>query len=77
MFLGEVVGKRVVVQGLWVGGWCWGDDMPETGERPQEVGRIGGGSGVTAPWAAGRLAGSKQEVLDMANRGWTSLPPRR
>jgi len=28
MFLGEVVGKRVVVQGLWIGGWCWGDEPP-------------------------------------------------
>ena len=28
MFLGEVVGKRVVVQGLWLGGWCWGETPP-------------------------------------------------
>ncbi|WVQ93565.1 hypothetical protein IAU59_000640 [Kwoniella sp. CBS 9459] len=28
MFLGEVVGKRVVVQGLFVGGWLWGAEIP-------------------------------------------------
>ncbi|OCF41654.1 serine/threonine-protein phosphatase 2A activator 1 [Kwoniella heveanensis CBS 569] len=32
MYLGEVVGKRVVVQGLFVGGWIWGyglESLPE------------------------------------------------
>jgi serine/threonine-protein phosphatase 2A activator len=40
MFLGEVAGKRVVVQGLWIGGWCWGPEMPhggEAGERRKKV----------------------------------------
>jgi serine/threonine-protein phosphatase 2A activator len=37
MFLGEVVGKRVVVQGLWIGGWCWGDTPPEGEESRRKV----------------------------------------
>ncbi|WWD22529.1 serine/threonine-protein phosphatase 2A activator 1 [Kwoniella shandongensis] len=57
MFLGEVVGKRVVVQGLWVGGWAWGEDVPEVEEARREdrsgSGPIGGGGEVVtkAPWA--------------------------
>ena len=27
MFMGEVVGKRVVVQSLWIGGWCGGNEL--------------------------------------------------
>ena len=31
--MGEVAGKRVVVQGVWIGGWCWGADMPGVGRE--------------------------------------------
>ncbi|ORY25088.1 protein phosphatase type 2A regulator [Naematelia encephala] len=55
MFLGEVAGKRVVVQGLWIGGWCWGENMPVVKERPggaAESGmRTGTGEATKAPWA--------------------------
>jgi serine/threonine-protein phosphatase 2A activator len=52
MFMGEVVGKRVVVQGLWVGGWVWGDDVPEAEER-SEARTVRDQSAVVtkAPWA--------------------------
>jgi serine/threonine-protein phosphatase 2A activator len=33
MFQAEVLGKRVVVQGLFIGGWCWGDHMPAAEPR--------------------------------------------
>lgn len=33
MYVAEVLGKRVVVQGLWVGGWTWGEDLPKVHER--------------------------------------------
>lgn len=53
MFMGEVVGKRVVVQGLWVGGWAWGPDVP-SGPRAVEHGPMGhaGGGGTGAVQAA-------------------------
>lgn len=39
MFAAEVLGKRVVVQGLWVGGWLWGNPLPpvekEEAEKPR------------------------------------------
>lgn len=38
MFLGEVVGKRVVVQGLWVGGWCWGGEGGAEGREGNDRG---------------------------------------
>lgn len=51
MFMGEVVGKRVVVQGLWIGGWCWGDDMPivmpRAGARIAERGSSGRDNNVS------------------------------
>lgn len=33
MYQAEVLGKRVVVQGLFIGGWCWGENMPRAEER--------------------------------------------
>ncbi|WVO16762.1 serine/threonine-protein phosphatase 2A activator 1 [Cryptococcus depauperatus] len=39
MFLGEVVGKRVVVQGIWIGGWCWGADVPDV-DGKHEGGKV-------------------------------------
>lgn len=51
MLLGEVVGKRVVVQGLWIGGWCWGPDVPKSTGRETRIG-VGPDKDVTkAPWA--------------------------
>lgn len=39
MFAAEVLGKRVVVQGLWVGGWLWGNPLPpverEDADKPR------------------------------------------
>lgn len=64
MFLAEVVGKRVVVQGLWIGGWCWGEVPPgnydaivgKEGRRQHTAANGahegGGGDGMAkAPWA--------------------------
>ncbi|WVQ80918.1 serine/threonine-protein phosphatase 2A activator 1 [Cryptococcus sp. DSM 104549] len=54
MFLGEVVGKRVVVQGLWVGGWAWGEGVPDVLEKEdakkKNVPGVAEGS-TKAPWA--------------------------
>lgn len=53
MYQAEVLGKRVVVQGLWVGGWCWGEDMPAATEyerRSSALSRIGTAT-TAAPWA--------------------------
>jgi serine/threonine-protein phosphatase 2A activator len=36
MFLGEVAGKRVVVQGLWIGGWCWDELQSDRDADPVE-----------------------------------------
>lgn len=36
MFQAEVLGKRVVVHGLWVGGWLWGDPLPPV-ERQEDA----------------------------------------
>ncbi|WRT63817.1 uncharacterized protein IL334_000742 [Kwoniella shivajii] len=60
MFLGEVTGKRVVVQGLWVGGWNWGENVPDISQsqrtKTNEVmgmnnSSIVGAEGTKAPWA--------------------------
>lgn len=51
MFLGEVAGKRVVVQGIWVGGWCWGNDVPHMEERADERKCKGTDVGAKALWA--------------------------
>ncbi|WWC58169.1 uncharacterized protein I303_100705 [Kwoniella dejecticola CBS 10117] len=55
MFTGEVTGKRVVVQGLWIGGWLWGEVIPEAGRQDGtsqlKVGLGLGGEGTKAPWA--------------------------
>ena len=48
MFSGEVSGKRVVVQGIWVGGWVWGEDLPLESESGTDSGpgrRAGRGLG--------------------------------
>lgn len=54
MFMGEVVGKKVVVQGLWVGGWCWGPDAPVMKEELAESMATAGHNGLDvatkAPW---------------------------
>ena len=72
MFLGEVAGKRVVVQGLWIGGWCWGDGMPKTyaKERAEDLDN----ASTKAPW----VGDGRQEVLERTKGGWvTTIPPRR
>ncbi|WVQ76163.1 hypothetical protein IAR50_005818 [Cryptococcus sp. DSM 104548] len=55
MFIGEVVGKRVVVQGIWAGGWVWGEGVPDVsdvGGKGESGGRQqgGGDAGTKAPW---------------------------
>jgi serine/threonine-protein phosphatase 2A activator len=52
MFLGEVVGKRVVVQGLWIGGWCWGPNVPKPtrGVNHNPMGQGSDKNGTKAPW---------------------------
>ncbi|KAI9635752.1 protein phosphatase type 2A regulator [Dioszegia hungarica] len=85
MFLGEVVGKKVVVQGLWIGGWLWGEDVPvdksSGGENKEgEEKRVQGeGQAATgAPWAAvGRVDG-RRGVLESTRSTWSSPTiPRR
>ena len=59
MFMGEIVGKRVVVQGLWIGGLCGGDELEgmvpsakRTGQIRPDPGWNGAGlEGTKAPWA--------------------------
>jgi serine/threonine-protein phosphatase 2A activator len=56
MFIGEVVEKRVVVQGLWIGGWCWGPGLPGVPRvrKPWadiEPPSTGSQSITKAPWA--------------------------
>ena len=76
MFLGEVAGKRVVVQGVWGGGGCGGEDMPrerggeEDGEMPREM-RMG--EGTTAPWARD----GRREILERTKGGWAGVVPER
>ncbi|XAO26636.1 serine/threonine-protein phosphatase 2A activator 1 [Cryptococcus bacillisporus CA1280] len=41
----------VVVQGVWVGGWCWGNDVPHMEERADEKKSKGTDVGAKAPWA--------------------------
>ncbi|EIW73357.1 hypothetical protein TREMEDRAFT_24529, partial [Tremella mesenterica DSM 1558] len=54
-FLNEVAGKRVVVQGLLMGGWCWGEEFPDT-TREGHVNLLeeGGLGSTRAPWMRGR-----------------------
>jgi len=67
MFHGEVLGKRVVVQGLWVGGWCWGNDLPDVdrSDRRVQVGRDEA-IGIKAPWAVD----GRQQALRMSTENW-------
>lgn len=72
LFLGEVAGKRVVVQGLWIGEWCWGEDLPSDGAEDNEhEPKKSGSAGATAPKAAtsgisGTVAGPGQSQLTAA-----------
>lgn len=62
MFQAEVLGKRVVVQGLWIGGWCWGEHMPKSEGDVAEEPVADGGAATAAPW--------KMEQLRQANASW-------
>lgn len=62
MFQAEVLGKRVVVQGLFIGGWCWGEEMPLAEARRKEEPVADGGAATAAPW--------KVEALKRANASW-------
>ncbi|GMK59923.1 hypothetical protein CspeluHIS016_0901400 [Cutaneotrichosporon spelunceum] len=62
MYQAEVLGKRVVVQGLWVGGWCWGEHMPSPDVAPDDEPVSEGGAPTAAPW--------KTEQLRRANEAW-------
>lgn len=77
MFMGEVAGKRVVVQGLWIGGWTWGDDLPK--EKAEDNSQIGSASTPTsitpAPWAQ---VDSRTSTLEATRGSWSgTIPPRR
>ncbi|GFZ51999.1 PPIase PTPA-1 [Saitozyma sp. JCM 24511] len=69
MFIGEVVGKRVVVQGLWVGGWCWGGAEGAGGEgaNVRGVGVEGSKVGKEDTGARGGKAG--------LHEGRSAVPP--
>ncbi|WVF65934.1 hypothetical protein IAT40_000672 [Kwoniella sp. CBS 6097] len=54
MFLGEVVGKRVVVQGLFVGGWTWGEGLPESSGARDVRGNEASTSGQPNPKKSAR-----------------------
>ncbi|BEJ12469.1 hypothetical protein CspHIS471_0209290 [Cutaneotrichosporon sp. HIS471] len=62
MFQAEVLGKRVVVQGLWVGGWCWGEQIPRPEVSRDDEPVSEGGAATAAPW--------KAEQLRRANEAW-------
>lgn len=69
MFIGEVLGKRVVVQGLWVGGWTWSNDLPPVEPRSQSTPVSEGGVVTAAPW--------KVESVNQANKTWSAIPQRQ
>lgn len=86
MFLGEVVGKRVVVQGLWIGGWGWGEEMPDDfdgKERRKEkekkvngmlngqAGGIGLGEGMVTG-VPWKRDDKRQQVLEATRSTWTN-----
>jgi serine/threonine-protein phosphatase 2A activator len=83
MFMGEVAGKRVVVQGVWVGGWTWGEDVPDEqgGKMASQERTHGGGSAsqqvvTPAPWSQGR-GDSRASVLEATRGDWAGTVPRR
>jgi serine/threonine-protein phosphatase 2A activator len=59
MYQAEVLGKRVVVQGLFIGGWCWGENMPAAVERkePEPAPAVTAMPATAAPWASTRAVG--------------------
>ncbi|KAK4685880.1 serine/threonine-protein phosphatase 2A activator, partial [Tremellales sp. Uapishka_1] len=71
MFKGEVLGKRVVVQGLWIGGWLWGTDMPPLPEREADDRQVG----TKVPWQYG--SSSREQVLEATRSVWSTPVPRR
>ncbi|WVW81825.1 hypothetical protein I302_103822 [Kwoniella bestiolae CBS 10118] len=67
MFMAEVAGKKVVVQGLWVGGWLYGEEMPEGVERGGVTGRgVGGMNGGSTSITAG--VGGSGRVMDVGTK---------
>jgi serine/threonine-protein phosphatase 2A activator len=51
MLIGEVIEKKVVVQGLWVGGWCWGPDLPKVQPKAERTTSTPAQGVTKAPWA--------------------------
>jgi len=77
MFLGEVAGKRVVVQGLWIGGWCWGEDLPRRDDKDgRKAMEDGLGEGTRAPRGSGGHEEARREVLERTRGGWGTVMPR-
>lgn len=80
MFMGEVAGKRVVVQGLWVGGWTWGPDVPHGGRREaghameagEERGSEGNGVGKTM---GGPRDGLGHGAMPVTTAPWARTKP--
>jgi serine/threonine-protein phosphatase 2A activator len=63
MFMGEVAGKRVVVQGIWVGGWTWGPDVPT---KRSETAREGGAQGTTRSAGAAQVGDGRDVHWEMS-----------
>ncbi|KAL1413219.1 Serine/threonine-protein phosphatase 2A activator 1 [Vanrija albida] len=76
MYAAEVLGKRVVVQGLWVGGWTWGAEKPDFGEgKSTKASEAPQPQTTAAPWAA--TARSDTRDARAANASWGAIPQRR
>ncbi|TXT16050.1 hypothetical protein VHUM_00553 [Vanrija humicola] len=77
MYAAEVLGKRVVVQGLWVGGWAWGVDKPQF-EAAKPKGDAGSSLPTTAaPWATTGRSDTRADTARAANASWGAIPQRR
>ncbi|WOO76907.1 Serine/threonine-protein phosphatase 2A activator 1 [Vanrija pseudolonga] len=81
MYAAEVLGKRVVVQGLWVGGWAWGAEKPHfVGEDKKGVATVAPSTTAqttAAPWAATARPDTRADAARAANASWGAIPQRR
>lgn len=77
MFMGEVAGKRVVVQGLWIGGWTWGEILPADRGRPDEEKTSATApiqASTAAPWAH---TDARMATLGATRGAWSGTVPAR
>lgn len=82
MFAAEVLGKRVVVQGLYIGGWVWGAEKPDFGgkeEEPRVLGHCPVASEQTtaAPWAVPSRLEGRADMARAVNASLAAGPQSR